>query len=423
MKKTNESIAVEVHSLSKKYTLYRGDTGRVDTLRDKIAHRVRRSAQVGRQTKEEFWALKDVSFQVKKGEVLGVIGRNGAGKSTLLKALARVLNPTEGSFQIHGSFSSLLEVGTGFHQELTGRENVYFNGALLGMSKEEISAHFDDIVAYSEIGEFIDMPVKRYSSGMNVRLGFAIAAHLDSDVMIIDEALAVGDAAFRAKSQEVMKKRATSGKTVLFVTHSMSAIQDICDRVIYLEKGRLVAEGTPKDMIELYLGNTIKNYGIEWTNANPLHPEKASPRYMQLQNTSGKALAYSTMSAKEGVRVYCEVNVPKVSNGLFVGISVLNEANTVVFRSIANPDEATASLLQEGLNKLYVDLPLEILKEGDYNVAFDIEQQHKGRLVHPINTDAKTRFTVVENTPKSLVLTNPAHEGVVKPSLVWHKLS
>lgn len=415
----DNSIAVEVKNLSKKYTLYRGDNGKIDTLRDKIAERVRRSTQTGKQTREDFWALRDVSFTVKKGEVLGVIGRNGAGKSTLLKALARVITPTGGSFVLNGSFSSLLEVGTGFHQELSGRENVYFNGALLGMSKEEIARHFNDIVAYSEIGDFIDMPVKRYSSGMSVRLGFAIAAYLDSDIMIIDEALAVGDAAFRAKSQEVMKKRATSGKTVLFVTHSMGAIQEICDRVIYLDHGKLIAEGKPKDMIELYLGNTIKSYGTEWKNKNAIHSSKPSPRIMQLQNSNGSPITSSAISSDKSVRVYCEVNIPSSPSNIFAGISLLNESNSVVFRSIVNENKLSNNHLHTGLNRFYVTIPLNLLKEGDYNVAFDIEQQHKGRIVHPINTDAKTRFSVINAKTRTLV-TSPALEGVVKPNLEWH---
>lgn len=418
----DSDIALEVNNLSKKYTLYRGDTGKTDTLRDKIGNRIKRSAQVNQQThKEEFWALKDVSFKVKKGEVLGVIGRNGAGKSTLLKMLAKVVTPTSGDFSIKGTFSSLLEVGTGFHQELTGRENVYFNGALLGMNKAEISRQFDKIVEYSEIGQFIDTPVKRYSSGMNVRLGFAIAANLDSDVMIIDEALAVGDAAFRAKSQEVMKKRATSGKTVLFVSHSLGAIQDICDRVIYLEKGRLIAEGTPKEMIELYLGNTVKNYDKVWENKNPIHPEKTSPRKMVLQDKDGSPLEYSSVEYSKGLQVYCEINVPKESRGLSVGLSVLNESNAVLFRTALTDQQDGQSLLNEGLNKLRVTLPLDILKEGDYLVAFDIDQQHKGRLVHPINTDAKTRFTLVNDSTRPETW-NASYDGAVKPLLKWEKV-
>lgn len=416
-------ITVDVRELSKKYKLYHGDTGKNDTLRDKISHVIRGTSQLSSNARqEEFWAMRDVSFQVKQGEVLGIIGRNGAGKSTLLKMLSKVVNPTSGSFSITGTVSSLLEVGTGFHQELSGRENVYFNGALLGMSKQEISRRFDDIVAYSEIGQFIDTPVKRYSSGMNVRLGFAIAANLESDVMIIDEALAVGDAAFRSKSQEVMKKRATSGKTILFVTHSMSAIEQICDRVIYLEKGRCVAEGKPKDMIELYLGNTVKNYGTEWVNLNQVHKVKTSPRRMVLQDKKGDALAYSSVNYKDGVRVYCEVSIPEVSQGLSVGISLLNEANTVLFRSALSDQEDGAALLTNGLNTLTVDLPLALLKEGDYIVAFDIDQQHKGRLVHPVNTDAKTRFTLTNDGSRP-ALWDPRNEGLVKPLLQWHKVN
>jgi lipopolysaccharide transport system ATP-binding protein len=202
---------------------------------------------------ETLWALRDVGFDVHPGEVVGIVGRNGAGKSTLLKILSRVTEPTEGRIELYGRVGSLLEVGTGFHPELTGRENIYLNGAVLGMKKAEIVRQFDEIVAFSEIGKFIDTPVKWYSSGMYMRLAFAVAAHLEPEVLIVDEVLAVGDAAFQRKCIGKMNSVARKGRTVLFVTHNMTAIQGLCSRVVWLNGGRMVADGPSGEVVASYL--------------------------------------------------------------------------------------------------------------------------------------------------------------------------
>jgi lipopolysaccharide transport system ATP-binding protein len=209
---------------------------------------------------EEFWALKDVSFQVKRGEVLGIIGHNGAGKSTLLKILSRITEPTEGRVMINGRVASLLEVGTGFHPELSGRENIYLNGTILGMTRAEIRHKFDEIVAFAEIEKFLDTPAKRYSSGMYVRLAFAVAAHLDPEILIVDEVLAVGDAGFQKKSLEKMSKVASGGRTVLFVSHNMTAIENLCRSCIALQNGRIFSSGPTTDVLTEYLGTreTVK---------------------------------------------------------------------------------------------------------------------------------------------------------------------
>lgn len=204
-----------------------------------------------------FWALRDVSFTVKKGEVLGVIGRNGAGKSTLLKILSRITDPTTGRAEIRGKISSLLEVGTGFHPELTGRENVFLNGTVLGMKKKEIDSKFDEIIDFSGVEKFIDTPVKRYSSGMKVRLAFAVAAHLEPEILIIDEVLAVGDAEFQQKCLGKMKSMSKSGRTVLFVSHNMGAVNQLCSSSIMIEKGTVVSEGPSKEIVQQYLSRTF----------------------------------------------------------------------------------------------------------------------------------------------------------------------
>ena len=226
--------SISVRHLGKRYQL--GSRAAHNTLRDQITDSVRRvfSRSKGRAASDggEFWALRDVSFDVAKGEVLGVIGRNGAGKSTLLKVLSQITEPTEGEVRMRGRIASLLEVGTGFHPELSGRENVYLNGAILGMTKAEIRGKFDEIVAFAEVEKFLDTPVKRYSSGMYVRLAFAVAAHLEPEVLIIDEVLAVGDATFQKKCLGKMKEVGASGRTVLFVSHNMSAVMALCSRCV-----------------------------------------------------------------------------------------------------------------------------------------------------------------------------------------------
>jgi lipopolysaccharide transport system ATP-binding protein len=247
-------VAIRVENLSKRYRINRVRQ-RYHTLRDEITDSVRslfRRNGRGHEEEETFWALRDVSFEVKRGEVIGIIGRNGAGKSTLLKILSRITEPTRGRATIHGRVGSLLEVGTGFHGELSGRENIYLNGAMLGMRKAEIDRKFDEIVGFSELENFIDTPVKRYSSGMYVRLAFAVAAHLEPEIVIVDEVLAVGDVAFQKKCLGKMEGMANQGRTLLFVSHNMAAIQALCSRGICISAGLIAADGPILDVIRAY---------------------------------------------------------------------------------------------------------------------------------------------------------------------------
>ncbi len=253
-------IAIKVENVSKLYHLGVKDSG---TLRETISNTVNRmipslkNSQV--ENKSEFWALNNVSFEVKKGDIVGLIGRNGAGKSTLLKILSRITQPTNGKITINGRVGSLLEVGTGFHPELTGRENIYLNGSILGMRKSEITRKFDEIVEFSGVEKFIDTIVKRYSSGMYVRLAFSVAAHLEPDVMIVDEVLAVGDAEFQKKCLGKMQDVAGHGKTVLVVSHNMGSIRNLCKQGIYLKKGTVVKEGNIEDVIQSYLADATND--------------------------------------------------------------------------------------------------------------------------------------------------------------------
>lgn len=261
------NVAIRAEKLSKRYRI--GGLYSYDTLRDVLSDSAR---SIGRRlvgspkgatseasradAKPYIWALKDISFTVEQGEVLGIIGHNGAGKTTLLKILSRVTDPTEGWAEIHGRIGSLLEVGTGFHQELTGRENVYLSGAILGMKRAEIDRKFDEIVAFAEFEKFIDTPVKRYSSGMQVRLGFAVAAHLETELLLVDEVLAVGDTAFQKKSLAKMRQITREGRTILVVSHNMALIQGICSRAVQLSRGHIASQGDPQYVIDQYLKST-----------------------------------------------------------------------------------------------------------------------------------------------------------------------
>ena len=253
-------IAIEAESLSKKYYLLTSGY-RPDTLKEQVTETltsVFRNGRTGKR-KEEIWVLKDVSFMLRQGDVLGVIGRNGAGKSTLLKILSRVTAPTRGRFKSYGRIASLLEVGTGFHPELSGRENIFLNGAILGMRKQEIRNKFDEIVAFAETGRFIDTPVKRYSSGMFVRLAIAVAAHLEPEILLVDEVLSVGDAAFQKKCLGKMGDVAKEGRTVVFISHNMVAVNSLCKRAIWLDGGKMVEDGPSSKVVSRYLAEAVKS--------------------------------------------------------------------------------------------------------------------------------------------------------------------
>ena len=271
---------IRVENLGKKYIIGHQQQERYTALRDVITNKVKSlgslinsKGKVENPAFEEFWALKDVSFDIKQGDRVGIIGRNGAGKSTLLKILSRITEPTKGSIKIKGRVASLLEVGTGFHPELTGRENIFLNGAILGMGKEEIKRKFDEIVAFAEVEKFLDTPVKRYSSGMYVRLAFAVAAHLEPEILIVDEVLAVGDAQFQKKCLGKMEDVAEEGRTVLFVSHNMPTIQALCQKVIWLQKGIVKINDYSEKVIPKYLSEGLNSESAEIDLTN--HPRRS----------------------------------------------------------------------------------------------------------------------------------------------------
>ncbi|MBV8885374.1 MAG: ATP-binding cassette domain-containing protein [Chroococcidiopsidaceae cyanobacterium CP_BM_RX_35] len=262
------NTVIRVENLGKKYVLGEQNVGGNTTLRDKLSDGAKSLSRrllpglkpsIHKPKQEEFWALRNVSFEIQQGDRVGFVGRNGAGKSTLLKVLSRITEPTKGLISIRGRVASLLEVGTGFHQELTGRENIYLNGSILGMSKVEIKKKFDEIVAFSEVEKFLDTPVKRYSSGMYVRLAFAVAAHLEPEILIVDEVLAVGDMAFQKKCLGKMGEVASEGRTVLFVSHNTGAISSLCDKVVYLVRGHVRAIGSTDSIMAEYITDVLQN--------------------------------------------------------------------------------------------------------------------------------------------------------------------
>lgn len=307
---SDNDIAIKVENLSKYYRL--GVINNGTLFRDiqswwaRVRGKEDPHAKIGSKydpTAEGFWALKDLNFEIKKGDRVGIIGHNGAGKSTLLKLLSQITGPTEGSIKINGKIASLLEVGTGFHPEMTGRENIYMNGAILGMSHDEIDKKVNDIIEFSEIGEHIDTPVKRYSSGMYVRLAFAVAAHLDSDILIADEVLAVGDAAFQKKALGKMNELSSGqGRTVLFVSHNMAQIKNLCNKGIVLEKGSIVRQDDDiNKCINYYLGKNDDNSDIvttSWKNSGKVFDESFNPLSMEILSMDDKvindALDYDT---------------------------------------------------------------------------------------------------------------------------------
>lgn len=309
-------VAMRVEGLGKQYKIGRLQK-RNDTLRDAIVGTLKRS-NVERDSEQFIWALRDVSFEVKRGEVVGIIGRNGAGKSTLLKILSRITEPTEGAVDLYGRVASLLEVGTGFHPELTGRENVFLNGAILGMRRADIIRKFDEIVAFAEVEKFIDTPVKRFSSGMYVRLAFAVAAHMEPEILVVDEVLAVGDVKFQEKCMGKMSEVATEGRTILFVSHNLGAIQRLCPTSLLLDYGRLKGIAPSAQSVQDYLGLLRQDEAPALTT--PAHDIALNVRVL---NTAGEQTIVWTYGERLIVDVFVAtgevLSKPSVDIGFYTG--------------------------------------------------------------------------------------------------------
>ncbi len=366
--------AIRVENLGKQYKIgLREDAQRNfgEALIHALGSPLRRLRALGEKSdgRDLFWALRDISFELQPGEVLGIIGHNGAGKSTLLKILSRITEPTTGRAEMRGSVRSLLEVGTGFHPELTGRENIYLNGAILGMKRSEINAHFDEIVAFAEIDRFLDTPVKRYSSGMYVRLAFAVAAHLQPEILIVDEVLAVGDVAFQKKCLGTMQNVATSGRTVLFVSHNLAAISQICTRAILLDAGRTVFDGPPAETVRRYLGQE-QSTAARATFA--IEPELSMQvTSVALESTDGRPIDGVDFTQR------CVLNVGYAIRewkpGAYVCVAVSGESGVHVLWSsdVQRADELTAPRAP-GTYEARIEIPDNVLAPGRYHASVAI---------------------------------------------------
>ena len=321
------------------------------------------------QSGQRFWALQDVSFDVKQGEIVGIIGRNGAGKSTLLKILSEITTPTKGSVKLKGRVGSLLEVGTGFHPELTGRENIFLNGAILGMTKAEIRKKFDEIVDFAEIEEFIDTPVKRYSSGMHVRLAFAVAAHLEPEILLVDEVLAVGDSTFQRKCLGKMQDVVKHGRTVMFVSHSMSAIKQLCPICLCFEEGRILKTGETEDVITTYLQQTLKEIVDSHAEFEEDPSKEFQLRAVQLLTPEG--YPRENFECDLPIIIECMCQVHTALPGLYGYLAIARGDGTVVmvsdsFDTTPNPLDS----LSVGIHNLRILIPARSLGPGDYYVSF-----------------------------------------------------
>jgi len=364
------NIAIRIENLSKQYRIG-GKVQKYNTFREilmNITKSVIRRLKGGHAYQhEEIWALKDVSFDVPKGEVIGVIGRNGAGKTTLLKILSRITEPTEGSIELYGRVGSLLEVGTGFHPELTGRENIYLNGAILGMKRAEIREKFDEIVNFAEIEKFIDTPVKRYSSGMYVRLAFAVAAHLDPEILLVDEVLAVGDSAFQKKCLGKMGDVAKAGRTVLLVSHNMGFISQLSSRCVWLEGGKIQQFDSTSAVIEGYL----KAFDSSEGEAEAFFEEDQGKDFQLLQARllNYEGIIAKTFSCDEPVIIELLCQVRKNVPGLYGYLQIMRSDGGVVM--VSDSHDTVPNPLDElalGRHSLYITIPARSLAPGQYAV-------------------------------------------------------
>lgn len=405
-------IAIRADGLSKSYRIG-GPVEKYKTLRDSVSRFFTSPFRQKQADSKILWALQDVSFEIKQGEIIGVIGRNGAGKSTLLKILSRITEPTKGCAEIHGRLSSLLEVGTGFHAELTGRENIYLNAAILGMKRREIDKKFDSIVSFAEVEKFIDTPVKHYSSGMYLRLAFAVASHLEPEILLVDEVLAVGDFSFQAKCADKMKSVSEEGRTVLFVSHNLGVIQKLCSRSLLLHEGRKVLDGPTAEVIQAYTAGGVM---AEAEYQQPADPSKAIHlRRVKLLSVEGKA--QSQFRFDEPVQIVVEYEVNKPTSFCAVWLSVFTSEGTVVFGSAdGDTDESRFKLRQTGYYRTVLNLPEKWLNAGNYNIVAGITQY--APLFNYDRVEA-VGFTIHDlGTPEKL-LTGHSRPGVLQPFLKW----
>jgi lipopolysaccharide transport system ATP-binding protein len=392
--------AILIDNISKKYQLYHqgqdANTTLVETISQKAKSFCKRlynsaGSRLSTSSYEQFWALKDVSFDIEEGDHVGIIGRNGAGKSTLLKILSRITEPSYGCVKIHGRLSSLLEVGTGFHPELTGRENIFLNGAILGMKNNEIKKKFDAIVAFAEIEQFLDTPVKRFSSGMYMRLGFAIAANLDSDILIIDEILAVGDVQFQTKCFKKLNDLGSEGRTVIFVSHDLGSVLSLCNKGIYLEKGKVVEAGE--------IGHCVNHYMRNYKDQSSCWEGDVGDEHIRFHKVflEGKREFFYQ---GEAPKLNVEYDLLKADPDMFVGISVWNTRQQLLAHSYTFDSEKNQHPFSTiGKQRMSFHLDAGLFHEGNYLIKLICSIHNKKRIIEddiilkfPVYSQQKIRF-------------------------------
>lgn len=424
-------IAIKVENVGKLYRLGEVGTGTISHDINRWYARIRGKedpfAKIGevndrskKGTSEYVWALKDVNFSINKGEAVGIIGNNGAGKSTLLKILSKVTAPTEGSIMLDGRIASLLEVGTGFHPELTGRENIFLNGAILGMTKREIKKKFDEIVDFAGVERYIDTPVKRYSSGMYVRLAFGVAAHLESEILIVDEVLAVGDAEFQKKCLGKMGDvTQQEGRTVLFVSHNMNSIASLCSKSILMKHGRVDKIGSSKEVIKHYQSSTVTANTI-WLNTENLY---ATPHFtlrsFKVVNRKKQHITEGVVTNDECIGTQMDFDIAELHSALCVGIAVYNEKEeTILWSNHTDHNPADWVKLTEGQNTMIVWLPRNLLNEGEYVIKPMVSLHWISWIFNPEKEVPSIRFSIKGGLSQSTIWTE-ARPGIIAPILQY----
>jgi lipopolysaccharide transport system ATP-binding protein len=426
------NVAIKVENLSKKYIISHEKANGNDNFREaiigstkKIITSLNPFSRTNTQddlTQEEFWALNDISFEINQGDKVGIIGRNGAGKSTLLKVLSRITEPTSGKIHINGRIASLLEVGTGFHPELTGRENIFLNGAILGMSRAEIRLKFDEIVAFAEVEKFLDTPVKRYSSGMYVRLAFAVAAHLEPEILVVDEVLAVGDVEFQKKCLGKMSEVSKEGRTILFVSHNMNAIEQLCNKAIMLNKGSLIMQNDDvRKVIREYLSfNNSDLTSGEWkNNENIFFDENFTPLRFALEDHK-EQIINDSIENNQQINVIIEGKIDRLDSSLCVGYALFDDENNLLYWTYhTDSKQAEWPKLRIGINKIVSTIPQRFLNQGIYRIELLVSLHYIKWILEPQKKSPVIYLKIqggLSDSPYWMV----KRPGILAPEIKWH---
>lgn len=403
---------IEVNNISKSYRISHQTKAAYGTLKDDFANLLKKPLGRSDEESEIFWALKDVSFEVNQGEAFGIIGKNGSGKSTLLKILSKIVEPTSGTARLTGKVASMLEVGTGFHPELTGRENIYFNGSMIGMSRKEIERKFNEIVDFSGVEKFLDTPVKFYSSGMYVRLAFAVAAHLEPDILIIDEVLAVGDAQFQKKSLNKMLSIAKEGRTIIFVSHSMPSVTQLCDRALLLVKGKVKYIGEAEFVTDQYLSRTMPATAETHFEENP----KMNAQFLEIHLENQKGEKTEALDLDKPWTLYVRYKVEEACKDTMVAVEILNNEGHPLYMTTDSDHLNKMRTLEPGRYEARIYFDHITFTPGTYYVRASIQQP--GKVLHDSFDNMPLRIRQKASDIRSTYF-NGKYMGYLSHKLEW----